>query len=274
MRFPIGFIALAVILSGALLGGDAQATDAQVRKLKSDMAQLQQQMTDLQAAQRQQGADIAQKMAAIEQMQADWSGFQGNVDAISQQQQLLLDQLRKFIDEFDARLQAVEQGAQQNAGPSSSVPFLPSAPKQTSDAGVNSTSADTKLYQTALNEVRGHNYSAAITKFRNLLRQHSASPLADGAQYWIAECYFAQGKYRRAIQEYQDVLNYHPNSSKGPSALLKQGAAYVELGLIDEAKAQLKLLIARAPHSNEAKRAKTHLRTLARRDATATRSSR
>ncbi len=234
----------------------------------SEIKRLSQALKDLQAAWREQGADIAQKMAQIEAMQNEWNGFQGTVDAISQQQQLLLDQLNKYIDEFDSRLRKVEERLAINkASGENNAPAL----SKMASLGEKNHEAEVELYQQGLQSVRTRNYDAAISTFRNFVSHHPHSNFADGAQYWIAECLNAKGETAKAIAAYQVVIDRFPESKKIPAALFKQARGYLLLGQNGDAKKQLQQILAIAPQSSVAKRAITQLRLMEQGTATAER---
>ena len=46
----------------------------------------------------------------------------------------------------------------------------------------------------------------------------------------MGECYYAQKDYEKAILAYEKVLTHYPKGDKVPSALLKEGLAFLEIG--------------------------------------------
>jgi len=50
------------------------------------------------------------------------------------------------------------------------------------------------------------------------------------AQYWLGESYYSQKNYAQATQEFELVVRDFPDSPKVPSALFKQGDAYLQMG--------------------------------------------
>jgi tol-pal system protein YbgF len=86
--------------------------------------------------------------------------------------------------------------------------------------------------------------------------------MADGAQFWLGEIYYHEKWYEKAILEYQKVIEGYPKGKKTPSALLKQGLAFLNLGDNANAGLILKELIRKFPDSNEANVAKNKLKTL------------
>lgn len=100
---------------------------------------------------------------------------------------------------------------------------------------------------------------AAKTEFGQFLKRFPKSASADAAQFWIAEIYYRQKWYEKAILEYQKVIEAYPKGNKLQAALLKQGFSFFNLGDKANGKLVLKELIKKYPNSNEAKIAKQKL---------------
>jgi tol-pal system protein YbgF len=107
----------------------------------------------------------------------------------------------------------------------------------------------------------GDNANARI-QFENFINKFPDSPNADNARFWIADSYYAEKWFEKAILEYQKVLEGYPDSNKLAAARLKQGYAFAELGEKANARLILKELIKKHPKSNEAKYAQEKLKSL------------
>ena len=105
-------------------------------------------------------------------------------------------------------------------------------------------------------------YENAREVFRSFLKQHPKSKRGDNAQFWLGEIYYREKWYEKAILEYQKVIENYPKGNKTPSALLKQGFAFLNLDDKANARLILKELIRKFPDSNEANVAKNKLKTL------------
>ena len=66
-----------------------------------------------------------------------------------------------------------------------------------------------------------------------------------------------------AIAEYERLTNNYPQSQKYTHALLKIGYSYQELGLINEAKQYLEMLVKQYPDTTASRLAQTRLQQLA-----------
>jgi len=118
------------------------------------------------------------------------------------------------------------------------------------------------LYDTARQSFEKGEYEKARELFRSFLKQYPQSENADSAQFWLGEIYYHEKWYEKAILEYQKVIEGYPKGKKTPSALLKQGLAFLNLGDNANAGLILKELIRKFPDSNEANVAKNKLKTL------------
>jgi tol-pal system protein YbgF len=127
-----------------------------------------------------------------------------------------------------------------------------------------SSSLDTPetLFATAQNQFNKGNYESAIKYFRAYLTSQNQSEDSDDAQFWIAESYFALGKYNQALSEYDRILSDYPRGDKTTQALLKKGITMLHLERRREGVNALKSVIAQSPNSREASLAKNELNRL------------
>ena len=87
-----------------------------------------------------------------------------------------------------------------------------------------------RSYDAALSLVNGKQYGPALEALAAFLVKWPDHPNADNAMYWRGECYFAQGEYARAIEQYDGVITRFPLGNKVPDALLKLGISNEKLG--------------------------------------------
>jgi len=79
-------------------------------------------------------------------------------------------------------------------------------------------------------------YGPALDAFAGFLMKYPDHPYAANAMYWRGECYFAQGEYLRAIEQFEGVVARFPLGGKTPDALLKLGISQQKLGNPTKAK--------------------------------------
>jgi tol-pal system protein YbgF len=119
-----------------------------------------------------------------------------------------------------------------------------------------------ELYRRAKELFDQGEYENARELFRSFVNQFPKSKVADNAQFWLGEIYYREKWYEKAILEYQKVIENYPDGNKTPSALLKQGFAFLNLNDKANARLILKELIRKFPDSNEARVAKNKLAAL------------
>ncbi len=110
-----------------------------------------------------------------------------------------------------------------------------------------------ELYNKGYEMYNAGKFPQAISIFREFLQKYSKDALADNAQYWIAESYYAQKMFDKAINEFKKVESYH-DRNKVPDAYLKIVYAYREMGKKKEADKWKEMLIKKFKDSEAAKK--------------------
>ena len=104
-------------------------------------------------------------------------------------------------------------------------------------------------YIDALSSYQNGNFMAAIDDFQVLIQNDSQNDLADNAQYWIGECYYAMDDYARAIAAFRKVLNF-TDSNKADAAQFKIGYSYLNSGEKTRGYNELERLLDMFPESS------------------------
>ena len=117
-------------------------------------------------------------------------------------------------------------------------------------------------YREALGLIHQGNCNQAVPKLRDFIRKNPKSDLADNAQYWIGNCYYAQRDYNRAIIELNEVLLKYPKADKVPAALVMLADAFADSGDKIDARLILQKLISDHPKSEEAEQGRKKLQAL------------
>lgn len=117
-----------------------------------------------------------------------------------------------------------------------------------------------QAYDAALALVNGKQYGAALDAFASFLVKWPDHPNADNATYWRGECYFAQGEYAKAVEQYEGVVTRFPLGNKVPDALLKLSMSYDKLGNSQKAQQAMERLQHDFPRSDAATRKTTKKR--------------
>lgn len=115
------------------------------------------------------------------------------------------------------------------------------------------------LYRSALARFTEEDYQGSILGFEEFVANYPEHDLADNAQYWIGECYYAQKNFDQAVVEFGKVDTHFSSGNKAPAALLKKGLALKEAGKGQDAAAVLGQVVSRYPASDEASIAENKL---------------
>lgn len=105
-------------------------------------------------------------------------------------------------------------------------------------------------------------YAIARDGFQEVVDRFGQSELADDAEYWVAETWYAQREFAQARDGFDAVITNHPTSDVIPAAMLKLGYALIETGDPDRAVEVLRDLQSSHPESDEALIAGHKLSTL------------
>ena len=100
----------------------------------------------------------------------------------------------------------------------------------------------TEAYHQGLAACMSEEYDQAIEKFQQVLAYPPPHQMKDNAQYWLAECYYAQANYACALDEFQRVKKYFPEAEKVFDAELKIAYTYYRMGQIETVRQKLSLL--------------------------------
>jgi tol-pal system protein YbgF len=109
-----------------------------------------------------------------------------------------------------------------------------------------------RSYDAALSLVGSKRYAEALDAFAGFLVRWPDHPNADNAMFWRGECYFAEGEFVRAADQFEGVLARFPIGNKVPDALLKLGIARQKLGDPQAAQRAFERLRRDYPHSDAA----------------------
>lgn len=234
------------------------ATYWQVKRVNEDIASLNNQMREL----RQRSMTLQKEISDLKSSagKIDESSLRTRADLSTQiealERQVLAlnykiddinDRLSLFFQRFDNQ---APQDLRQDAL-SSTVVNPPGGAAGEIDAS--------ELYQSARLDFSNGYYTLALQGFAEYVRLFPHSQLADDAQFYIGEIYYAQGDYRQALTEFEKVLNEFSKSNRSPSALLKIGYSYLELGDSASGRAYLNKLIKEYPSTDEASLARSRL---------------
>lgn len=252
VRGPRQWLPLAVLGAAAL----GCATQADVQFVRDDVVGA-----------RRQAADAK---AMVEGLKLDVQTLRGDFDALKFHNGGggKLDDMTRRLDVLESRIATLEQSRVASASappPEGEVPPntapAPSA-AENAFAGAQVPGSAPQEYRDGIDLLRRGDNGGAIQKLREFLRKSPKSDLADDAQYWIGEAYYASRDYNRAILEFNEVLLRYPKGDKVPAALLRQALAFAELGDKVDARLVLQKLVSEHGDSAEAEKGRQKLAEL------------
>lgn len=276
------------VLSGCVTPQQLELIEREQRRLRSENVNVLSEVTSSRQEMDGIRASLADTRANIQQMQRDLSALKERMDETRYQVGRQIGQSSREgdqrIKDLEARMARLDeelkvQGSLLKAreeelnqvrtalkSGSTSEAATPSAGEPTADRGGEGVGGESELikrdYDVAWRLLENKDYRAAIARFKEFLRKHPKSNLADNAQYWVAESHYALREFDQAILEFDTVQRKYPQGDKVPAALLKQGFAFAELGDKVDARLILQQLIDRYPQSPEAVKAKQKLKAL------------
>jgi tol-pal system protein YbgF len=110
-----------------------------------------------------------------------------------------------------------------------------------------------KAYEGALTLVGEKKYDKALEALSAFLVKWPDHPYVENATYWRGECYYAQGQYQKALEQFEAVAT-KGLGAKAPDALLKMGMSHDKLGAPDRAREAWDKLRREHPKSEAARK--------------------
>jgi tol-pal system protein YbgF len=248
----------------------AYGANKDIVQLQTQVDQLQQQITQMkQSFDERMGVmrnllehntDAANKVtAAINDLQTSINKQQqdraAQVDQISGQIQALND----TMDELKVRLAKLSKQFEDMQAAQQSMAAQQSQVQQQAQAVAQAPAPDV-LYNEALRDYTSGKNDLAVQEFNDYIKFYPNTDLAGNAYFYLAEIQFKAGDYKKAVANYDLVLQNFPSGNKAATAQLKKGYALLELGKTDEGTQELKHVIQRYPRTTEASQARERLR--------------
>ncbi len=249
-RIVVAAIAVAVGLGGCELLPTTRADDpVQVRlnELERRLATMERIVENQSLVQLTQQVDALERQA---------SQLQGRAETLEHDADNTADRQRQLYADLDARIQELERNLQARSGGVLESGRLP--PGQLPVPG----GSERDNYQVAFELVKEERYDLAANAFRQFLVTFPDSELADNAQYWLAESFYASDQFEQALSDFAVVINDYPRSRKVTDALLKMGYCNYNLKRWEAARATLTQVQADYPETTAARLAGEYLKRM------------
>ncbi len=150
---------------------------------------------------------------------------------------------------------APEPGGESAPPPAAAAPAKP---------GDSAKAQGAAVFQDAMQLFDDKKYAEALVKFQQVTEDAKAADLHDNARYWMGECYYVQGDFQAAVEEFIRLANDYPESDKAPEALYKGGLAYEELNQREAALETLREVVVLYPFSDSARLAEEKIKEWSR----------
>jgi tol-pal system protein YbgF len=207
---------------------------------------------------------LVELSSAVESLRGETAMLRGEIETLRFETENSDSRQRELYVDVDRRLQQLETAPRAPAGaPSAALPPDPGAFGAGAATGAavaaRPAGSDQQNYQAAFDLIQARRYEEANTAFTSFLSQFPTSPLADNAQYWLAETHYVRGQYSAALPEFRKVIETYPQSAKMPDALLKVGFCQAELGDRAAARTSLQEVMRQFPDTTAARLASQRL---------------
>ena len=275
-----GFIGLAACVQPQ----QVDLIEREQRRLRGDTSQVQTSMDALRADVNSVRSSLADTRANLQQLQREFSVLREKIEETRHQVGRQIGQTTREGDQrvkdlegrvaklseslkaqeeiLKSRDEELRQLRESVKSVQSTVSDVAKSDVMVADSATGETAAVKRDYEIAWHAMEKRDYRLAIARFKDFLKRHSKSNLADNAQYWIGESHYGLREFEQAIIEFDAVRRRYPQGEKVPAALLKQGFAFAELGEKVNARLLLQEVVEKFPETPEATKAKTRLKSL------------
>ena len=130
--------------------------------------------------------------------------------------------------------------------PETGEPIMPAA------APVNPGVSPRRLYDTAYADYTTGQWALSIQGFEAYISSFPQSELADDAQFFIGQNYYADGQFPEAAEAFEQVEFSYPTGDVVPEALYKRGLTLERLGEAGLARDAFELVVQQYPDDNMA----------------------
>ena len=148
------------------------------------------------------------------------------------------------------------------AGGSSALLPAGAAGQQPAVAGPPTGVSADKSYNDAATDLQTGKTDLAYNEFQQYLNYYPNTELAANAQYYIGEIDYNRGHYPSAVKSFDTVLERYPNNPKTSDAHLMKAYALLKSNQRSRAVQEFRVLVAKYPNSDNARRALQQLRAL------------
>jgi tol-pal system protein YbgF len=215
-------------------------------------ARIEDRLNEIERAQRDQAAEVAELRekvrAQVDLVRAGHAGGDERMRDLERAVQILAQR----VDESGELYRELKDTVRYRAADSTAA----------ASGGGGGGGSPRAIYDAAYQDLTRGNHGLAILGFQEVLAKFPTSELADNAQYWIGESYYAQKDFKQALAEFQKTVQAYPQGDKVPAALYKTALCQQQLGDKGAARTTLQGLVDKYPQSEEARLARSKIQEL------------
>jgi tol-pal system protein YbgF len=270
LSFAIAVAAVVAVAGSGSLSARDDPTELKLTDLEARMIRIEK------IVENQSLIELANQ---LDQLRSETAALRGDIEQLRHDTDGTASRQRELYVDVDKRLQSLEQAERGGAAASAPAVPPPSAPAPTGTAPATRpptapavgaavaaapkpAGTDKQAYQAAFDLLQARHYDEAAKSVTQFLSGYPSSPLADNAQYWLAQAHYVQRQFNVALPEFQKLVDKYPQSAKLPDALLKVGYCQSELGHKDAARTALQQVMRQFPDTTAARLATQQLEKL------------
>lgn len=223
-----------------------QAIDS-INKLNTNMAVLDSALRD---REKNLAAPVSAVGVKVDQMSNEFQFLRTTVEDLNGR----MGKLERQLVDMNNTLKVIQ-------APPAPPPGASAGPGMASGAPPAGISADA-LYANAMRDKDSGNYDLALEGFQNYLKFFGNTDSAPNAQYYIGEINFLRKQYDDALAAFDAVLERYPENNKTLDALYMKGRTLVLMGQKTAGAEEFQEVVARAPRSALAQKAREELKKL------------
>ncbi len=194
-------------------------------------------------------APVATLGTKVDEMSGDLRALRENVSDLTAR----LGSLDNKLTDISSAIRTLSQPPVAPPPSASAVPASPVPPPGTTADG---------LWQSAFRDYSSGKDQLAMSQFNDFLKYFPQTENAPSAQFYVAQIYYRNKQFDDAVQAFDAVLERYPENPKTPDSLYYKGAALMNTTRRSEAADEFKEFLDRYPSHTLAANAQAHLRTL------------
>ncbi len=261
------------LISSCVTTGNIEDLQRQISSLNDEVDILKKTSLDTKAT---SGANYDTVMEEVKKIRGSYEEKQYEFERAIEEIAVLKEVINRTTADIETRLYSIERrlsavenklAIKSSSDPSGTSPpsdkigtTVPGDTDEPPTSGAGRTAED--LYAAGYKKFQDKDYDGAERDFRAFIERSSDSSLADNAQFWIGEIYYARKSYERAILEYDTVIKKYPSGDKVPAAMLKEGFAFLELNDTAHARTIFSDIVKKYPKEPQAETAAKKLESL------------